>query len=157
MTNAYIIFPDVFLDSLEKESNDNTTYSKFFFSKLLDEKFRVCTIETKKFRGFVADYHWDCLIETILPFLNSEGITEEEINVIQVVLASVDRDGIEKYPYKDNYTPILDLAKDKSDSFDVFIICNNQEVKRKLKELMKAYTHFGVYPILSSKEAYLNL
>ena len=158
MVNAYILFPDIFLDALEKESNnDNITYSKFFLSKLLEEKFKVSTTESKKYRGFIADYHWNCLIDTILPFLNSEKITEDEINIIQIILASVDRDGIEEYPYKDNYTPILDLAKDKSDSFDVFIVCNNQMIRQKIKEFMKKYSHFGSYPILSSKEAYLNL
>lgn len=157
MVSAYIIFPDVFLSALEKKGEDDVTYSKSFLTKLLNEKFRICTNETKQFRGYISNYHWDCLVEILVDMLASKNMTEEEISIIQIILSSVERDGIEKYPYKDNHTPILDLAKDKSDSFDIYLVCNNEETKYKLKEMMKKYSHFGTYPILSAKEACLNL
>ena len=156
MVNAYIIYPDIFIEALEKNSNDNFTYSKLFLGELLKEKERVCTEESKKFFGFLSNYHWKSLIDTILNMMKL-NLSEKEINLIQVVLFSAERDGIEEYPYKDNYTPLLDLAKDKSDSYDVKIICNDQKTISELKRLMGNFTHFGKYYILSSKEGYFEI
>lgn len=153
MVSAYIIYPDIFLDALDKKESENSTYSKIFLGELLKEKERVCIQDVKKFFGFVSDYHWQGLIEIILEMLkNPESIGQEEINVIQTVLFSTDRDGIEDYPYQDNHTPLLDLAKDKSESFDVRIVCNNQTTITSLKQHMQNHSHFGNYPILSAKE-----
>ena len=156
MVNAYIIYPDIFFEALEKKGNDNTTYSKLFLGELLKEKERVCDKETKKFFGFLANYHWKHLVEIILDMLKSD-LSDEEINIIQIVLFSIERDGIEEYPYQDNHTPLLDLARNKSDSYDVKIICNNQKTINKLKDLMGKFPHYGNYQILSSKEGYFQI
>ena len=157
MSYAYIVFPDVLLDALENdEDNENAKSSKFFLAQLLKEKLRVCTIDSKKFRGFIAYYHWKCLVEIIVELINNENITDEEINLIQLVLEAVDRDGIEDYPYKENYTPILDLAKDKSDSYEIIIVCNNNSIIQKIKQFMQQ-PHFGKYYIFNSEEAFLHI
>jgi len=153
VANAYIIYPDIFLDALDKKGSENSTYSKLFLGDLLKEKERVCIQDVKNFFGFMAYHHWQSLMEIILDMLkNPEAISREEINVIQTVLFSTDRDGIEDYPYQDNNTPLLDLAKDKSESFDVRIICNNQTTITSLKQYMQIHSHFGNYSILSAKE-----
>jgi hypothetical protein len=158
VVTSYIIYPDIFLDALEQKNGDSTsTFSRLFLGELLKEKERVCTKETKKFFGFLSNYHWCSLIEVILDWINKENISSEEVNIIQLVLSSVDRDGIENYPYKENITPTLDLAKDKLDIYDVKIICNNQTIINKLKEYMKKFSHFGNYSILSAKEGYFEI
>jgi hypothetical protein len=156
MSYAYIVYPDVCLDALDEKSQNNT-YSKLFLGELIKEKQRVCTIQTKRFFGFIPDFHWKKILEIILDLLKKENINENEINVIQVVLGSLERDGIEDYPYMDNFTPLLDLAKDKSDSHDVVIVCNNPIITSRIKGFMKNNFHLGSYYILSAREGYLNL
>jgi len=153
MSFAYIIFPDVLLDALSLDEDNNCKNSKLFLGLLLKEKIRPSSLISKRFRGFVASYHHQCLTYMIVEWIN-KGITDEEINLVQLVLESIDRDGIENYHYVENYTPLLDLAKEKSDSFDVIIVCNNEEVRQKLKESMGTYSHFGKYPIFNSEEAF---
>lgn len=157
MVIAYIIYPDVFLDALNKQINEDSIYSKLFLGELLKEKERVCTKDKKAFFGFFSEYHYKVLIETILELLNKKEISKDEINLIQTVVSSTERDGIENYPYQENITPLLDLAKDKSDTYDVKIICNNQETINKLKQHMQMYTHFGNYHVLSAKEGYFEI
>ncbi len=82
MTYSYLVFPDVLLDCLDDENKNNKTkISRLFLSQLLKEKIRVCTLESKRFRGFIADYHWKCFLEIILELLRGNGINEDEINV----------------------------------------------------------------------------
>lgn len=154
MREAYIIYPDVCLDALDKDSNENT-YSKLFLGELLKEKWRVCTPQTKNYLGFISDFHWKQLVKIILNLLDK--VNNDEINVIQLVLASIERDGIEDYPYMDNFTPLLDLATDKSDTYEIKIICNNQTITSKIKEFMRENSHLGTYHIYTAKECYLHL
>jgi len=156
MTYAYLVFPDVVLDCLDKEETGNTKNSRIFLSQLLKEKIKCCTLDSKKYRGFIADYHWKGLLDIILELINKDNISKEEINIIQFVLESLDREGIEDYPYQENYTPILDLAKDKSDTYDIVIVCNNIQVKNKIKEFMQQ-PHFNGYQVINSEEAFYHI
>lgn len=155
MREAYIIYPDVCLDALDKSSNGNATYSKLFLGELLKEKWRVCTQQTKNYLGFISDFHWKKLVNIILNLL--ESINRDEINVVQIVLGAIERDGIEDYPYMDNFTPLLDLAKDKSDTYDVKIVCNNPTITSRIKEFMRDNSHLGNYYVYTAKECYLHL
>ena len=157
MTIAYIVYPDVCLDCLV-EDGENTTYSRLFLSELLKERWRVCTLETKNFKSFIADYHWKELREIVIYLLNLDKITLEEINIIQTIMASLDREGIEGYPYAEKIAPILDLAKEKADSYDVIIVCNNPTISQNIKGMMKnSNLHYNNYKIMTAKDCYINL
>src|SRR3989339_2031930 len=149
MAEAYIFCPDVITDAFDKNSK-NHLFTIALISLLWDEKQKYSP-SSKRFTGFVSDYHKSKMIDIALEMLNDEKIGEEELYTLNIILSSLEEEGINYEEYKDEYTPIFDLCEQIKDSYDNIIVCNNGHADKIQKELGFKYN------ILSSDQAFLKI
>ncbi len=149
MSEAYIFCPDVITDAIDNKS-PNHLFTITLISFLHNEWIKPCTITSKKYLGFVSDYHKSKMIGMCIKLLAEEEITEEELYTLNIILSSLQEQGL-IFNYEDEYSPIFDLAKQLRDSFDVYIVCNNG----KAMEMQR--TIGSDFAIINSEIAFLNV
>ena len=149
MRGAYIFCPDVITDTIDKTSK-HYTFSVALISRLHDERFRVTTRESKRFRGFISDYHKSKMIDMAIEIMDKDEIGEDEIYNLAIILGALEEEGLDFEEYRDDYTPLFDLAEQLEDTYDVFIVCNNGRAK----EVQDQNMSLKKYKIITSEEAF---
>jgi len=150
MAEAYIFCPDVITDSFDK-TNKHHLFSIALISMLNEERFRPSSLISKKYRGFVSDYHKSQMIDIAIKLMNEEEIGEEEIYLLGIILGALEEEGIDFDKYEDEYSPLFDLAEQIEDTYDVYIVCNNGKAHEIQKEKDKQFT------VINSEEAFLQV
>lgn len=150
MPEAYIFCPDVLTDAIDNDSKKQLSTLALIYM-LNSEWTRVCTISSKRFMGFVAGYHKSQMISEAVKVMNADGIGEEQLYLLNIILSTLQVEGLDFYQYEDEYSPIFDVAEQIKDSYDVFIVCNNG----KANEVQK--TIDTKYEIIDSESAFLKV
>ena len=124
MPEAYIFCPDVLTDAIDKDSKYHL-FTLALIYLLNKEWIKVSTIYSKRYLGFVSDYHKSKMISEAVKVMNEGDIGEQELYLFNIILSTLQEEGLDFYQYEDEYSPIFDVAEQIKDSYDVFIVCNN--------------------------------
>lgn len=149
MAIAFIICPYTLIDLLDRDNEFSiikNQQTQIFLDLLSTEGCKVCTLESKRYRGFmplpVYDFFTDIIVEHLT--IKDEPERLKKLEVLATLHSIFERAGTMKDC--DYFESVMELARELDDEYTVYIVSNPKhkgKIVKSIESLKKKGKKFG--------------